>query len=249
MILDKNKTTKKNNYLIIGGDGFVGNYLFKNLKKKQNTIYRTSRRKKFRTIRSAKTIYFDLQNIKNLSFLKKYNSILICAGINGIKNCEKNKKLSQEINVNSITKIINFLNKNSIHYVFFSSTQVYKNPYLKNSIDTKLEPQNLYGTQKMKIEKKINKECGLIIRPAKIIEKYNDNFFKSYFIKKKKIFNINSNYKIFFSDIKKLTVQIDKYLVQKKTGIIDFSSNRKISILYLAKKYLKNFKELKINSK
>ena len=28
MILDKNKTTKKNNYLIIGGDGFVGNYSY-----------------------------------------------------------------------------------------------------------------------------------------------------------------------------------------------------------------------------
>ena len=74
-------------------------------------------------------------------------------------------------------------------------------------------------------------------------------FLKVISLKKKKIFDINSNYKIFFTDIKKLTVQIDKYLVQKKTGIVDFSSNRKISILYLAKKYLKNFKELKINSK
>lgn len=237
---------KKNKYLIIGGDGFVGNYLFKNLKKNQLTIYKTSRRKEFKNIRSTKTIYFDLQNIKSLSFLNKYNSILICAGIDGIQNCEKNRKLSQEINVNSITKIINYLNKNSIHYVFFSSTQVYKMPNFKNSINTKLEPQNLYGTQKMKIEKKINKECGLIVRPAKIIEKNNDNFFIKYLNKKKRILNFNLNYKIFFSDIKKLTIQIDKYLIQKKTGIINFSSNKKVNILYLAKKYLKNFKEYKI---
>jgi dTDP-4-dehydrorhamnose reductase len=161
---------KKTKCLIIGGDGLIGNYFFRNLKKDQLTIYKTSR-KKIRTIRLSKTIYFDLENIKDLFFLKKFDSILICAGIDGIKNCENNKKLSQEINVSSIAKIINFFDNNSIHYVFFSSTQVFKNPYLKNSIDTKLDPQNLYGMQKMKIEKKINKKYGLIIRPAKIIKK------------------------------------------------------------------------------
>ena len=43
-----------------------------------------------------------------------------------------------------------------------------------------------------------------------------------------------------------MTIKIDKYLIQKKTGIINFSSNKKVNILYLAKKYLKNFKEYKI---
>ncbi|MAH99210.1 MAG: hypothetical protein CMA12_07730 [Euryarchaeota archaeon] len=239
---------KKNKCLIIGGDGFIGSYFFKNLNKNQLKIYKTSRKKKFKTIRSTKTIYFDLKNIKNLLFLNQFDSILFCAGIDGIKNCERNKNLSQEINVNSIAKIINYLNKNLIHYIFFSSTQVFKKPNSKNFTNTKLNPQNLYGTQKMKIEKKINKRFGLIIRPAKIIQKNNENFFKRYLNKKNKTLDINSNYKVFFSDIKKLTIEVNKCLIQKKTGIINFSSSKKVSMLYLAKKYLKNFNKNKIIS-
>lgn len=239
---------KKTKCLIIGGDGLIGNYFFKNLKKDQLTIYKTSR-KKVKTIKLSKTIYFDLNKIENLFFLKKFDSIVICAGIDGIKNCEKNKKLSQKTNVRSTAKIINYCDKNSIHHIFFSSTQVFKKPNIKNSINTKLNPQNLYGMQKMKIEKKINKKYGLIIRPAKIIKKNNDNFFKRFLDKKNKILNIDSNYKIFFSDIKKLTEEVNKYLIQKRVGIINFSSSKKVSILNLAKNYLKNFKKYKIVSK
>jgi dTDP-4-dehydrorhamnose reductase len=240
---------KKTKCLIIGGDGLIGNYLFKNLKKDQLKIYKTSRKNKFKTNKLTKTIHFNLNEIKNLSFLNEFNSVIICAGIDGIKNCEKNKKLSQKINVISITKIIDYLNKNSIYYIFFSSTQVFRNPNLRNSIKKELDPQNLYGIQKMKIEKKINRKFGLIIRPAKVIKKNSDIFFKRFVNKKDKILNIDLNYKIFFSDIKKLTIEINKYLIEKKTGIINFSSKKKVGILYLAKNYLENFKKYKIISK
>ena len=46
---------KKTKCLIIGGDGLIGNYFFKNLKKDQLTIYKTSR-KKVKTIKLSKTI-------------------------------------------------------------------------------------------------------------------------------------------------------------------------------------------------
>jgi dTDP-4-dehydrorhamnose reductase len=237
---------KKTKCLIIGGDSLIGKYLFKNLKKNKFIIYKTSRKKKFKKKKTIKTIYFNLKNIKNLVFLKKFNSIIICAGINGIENCEANKKLSQNINVKATAKIINYLNKNSIHYIFFSTTQVYEKPYLKNFDRKKLKPKNLYGMQKMIIEKKINKRFGLIIRPAKIVVKNSDIFFQRFIDKKNKILKVKSNYKVFFSDIEKLTAKICNFLIQKKTGIINFSSKKKFTIYFLAKNYLRNFKKYKI---
>lgn len=238
---------EKTKCLIIGGDSLIGKHLYKNLKKNKFIICKTSREKKFKKKKFFKTIYFDLKNIKNLTFLKNFDSIIICAGINGIKNCEANKKLSQKINVKSMTKIINYLNKNLIHYIFFSSTQVFEKPYIKNFSRTKLEPKNLYGIQKLIIEKKINKKkYGLIIRPAKIVVKNNDIFFNRFINKKNKILKVRSNYKVYFSDIEKLTIKINKFLKQKKTGIVNFSSKKKFTVLFLARKYLRNFKKYKI---
>ena len=169
----------KKKILVIGGAGYLGSkfceyhlsinnivhcldnclynngYSIKRLKKKKNfTFIKHDLKKKYVN--------------KNL-----YDVVVIFAGLVGDPITKKYKKLSKEINLGGIKKIINYYKNKSLKLIFISTCSNYG--FIKNKIaseKTKLSPKSIYAKQKVLIEKYIlslkdkSKFCPIILRFA-----------------------------------------------------------------------------------
>lgn len=155
--------------LVLGVSGRIGRYYLERSKNKFN-IY-SSRKKNIK-----KKIIKVNPNPKIIEkLLKKENisSVVIFTAISKPEECKKNKKLSREININFIKKLIKIFIKYNIYFIFFSSEYVYsgqKKSNRKYSENSKINTQMLYGKQKIEIEnylKQINYKNYSILRLAK----------------------------------------------------------------------------------
>jgi dTDP-4-dehydrorhamnose reductase len=238
------------NIFVIGGSGFLGYYLIKELKKNNYNIYAHvhKTKPKFKNIKLA---YVDLGNSKKFKFYiqkNQINYIINLASIADVEKCEKNKKLANYTHIQLVTKILNVAKALDIPIVHMSTDQLYggkiKSYYSEKS--TK-EPLNYYAITKSKSENiLLNYQKSLILRSNFI----GKNFSKSRIsFTDKLIFNLNKNKKInlwndiYFSPVFVTTlVFVIIFLIKKKNfGIFNVSS-KKISKFQIGQKIAKLLK-------
>jgi len=145
--------SKKENYLIIGGDGFLGRALSQHLRAKGNRVIASSRR-----VAKTNPRYFDLRenNYKILN-LELFDAVFICAGVTSILSCEANLNYSDDVNIRGTKKLIQKIRKKSIFVVYISSSCVFDGTKkLANENDIP-RPTSRYGYQKAQIEKYLKK--------------------------------------------------------------------------------------------
>tara|TARA_B100000676_G_C17881865_1_gene734367 strand:+ start:185 stop:943 length:759 start_codon:yes stop_codon:yes gene_type:complete len=215
----------KSNILLLGGSGTLGKSIIKS--KLFKNLYHPSR---------------DVLNILNQrkieSFLtkNKINTIIHCAALARVKECEKNKKKAYKINVlgtkNIVTSVRNCLKKRreKIKFVFISSDGVYPPARGNNRENDKLNPYNYYGKTKLQGENFVKKLNNYIIIRTRFFDKNNIKF---------KYAAIN----IFTSaiEVNKLAKYINKLLKKNFKGILNVGGSR-ISDYKKYKKYKKNIK-------
>lgn len=136
--------------LIIGGDGMIGNHLRRYLEAKKEEVFTTSRRK------NSNDIYFDLStsNLRNMIF-PKVDTVYICAGMTGFKDCEENIELARKINIDAPTEIAKVLSQTGAHVIYLSTSAVFdgKTPKYKNNFNK--SPKSIYGKTKSEGEDSI----------------------------------------------------------------------------------------------
>lgn len=153
--------------LVLGASGKIGKY-FK--KTKKNYIFTYYRNKIKRGIK------FDITNDK-LNLLiekKKINKIIFLSAISDPDECKRRKKYSQKVNVTFTKKMIDQIKKKNIYLIYFSSEYVFSGRKKNYCEESRADPINLYGLQKLKIENYIKKnlENFSILR---ICKTYGDN--------------------------------------------------------------------------
>lgn len=154
-------------FLIIGANGYLGSYLYQNLKEMYPDTLGTSHRQ------SHGLAYFDL-NSPSLSFLSKieasYTHAIICAAIPNILKCEQNPKETFLQNVLGTLNLIRELNDKKIKSIVFSSDVVFDGKDAIYTEDSPPNPLNEYGRQKKILEDLAFKICPdlLLIRLSKI---------------------------------------------------------------------------------
>ena len=148
--------------LIVGASGNIGIYL---IKKKKNWIYTYNRKK----INGG--IKFDLTEDDISKIIDKYKikSVAFLSSNSDPNYCFKYKIISRNINVKKTIKILNYLIKKKIYFIFFSSEFIFngkKGSYKEND---KKNPVNEYGKQKLEVENYIlkNAKSFSIFRIAK----------------------------------------------------------------------------------
>lgn len=164
-------------YLIIGGSGFLGRYLIKNiLLNTQDEVIATynSNRPKFENER-LEWFNYNVQNnpailADKLKNYKKKAKVIYLAAYHHPDKVEKNYKQAWEINIVSLAKIINALPE--LKSFFYASTDSvygegsFEHPFDENS---KRYPLNLYGKQKALAEDIVLAHGGKVIRYPFII--------------------------------------------------------------------------------
>lgn len=237
------------NIFVIGGSGFLGYYLLKELKINNFNIYAHVHKKEIK-FKNIKLAYIDLKNLKKFKFFIKKNKIdyiINLASIADIEKCEYNKKLANDTHIHLIKKILNAAKSLDISILHISTDQLFSGVKKTSYSEiNKKEPCNYYAITKSKSEDiLLNYKKSLILRTNFIGKNYSTNkitFFD------KLIFNLKKNKKIdlwcdvYFSPvfIKTLVFVIIFLIKKKECGIFNISS-KKISKYELGKKIAEAF--------
>ena len=99
--------TSKNNAIILGGSGFLGNHLGNLLLKKNFYVTILDNRKSLNKVTNLKFIKCDINNFKNLSkILKNYNYVFNSAGISDLDEANENPLKTINNNINGTVNVL-----------------------------------------------------------------------------------------------------------------------------------------------
>jgi len=205
------------NILILGGSGFIGNKLYKELNKFYNTFstYNTSKKK----IKNQQYLYFKMEDLNLNLLLKKIKPELIISCLRG----------DFEMQIITHKEITNYLTENNCKIIFLSSSNVFDvfRHYPSYEFD-KTFSESPYGKFKIKIENllfKLPVEKFIIARLPMIwginsprIKEIDENIYKMLPIEvyPNTIINVNS--------INRLCQQILYLINNNKKGVFHLGS-------------------------
>lgn len=134
--------------LIIGIDGLLGNYLFKELKNYYDVIGTS------RNLIGKNIFNYDILNpITNLQIeWAKVKIVIIAAANSNVGFCELEPNFSNEVNFIAPVKIIKELKNKNIPVITFSSEYVFNGKNGQYSEQSQKSPNTNYGIQKSKLE-------------------------------------------------------------------------------------------------
>ena len=254
------------NFFLTGVAGLLGLNIFLQFKKKYK-IYVIAHKKKIPGIQKINFKLNQLNKLKKFLLKNNINYFIHAAAITNIEECEKNKKKAKNVNVQLTLDLAKICNEIGVKFIFISSDHLFngkKNLYNEGDFTS---PLNYYAKTKIEAEKEILKinNSSLILRTNFFgfgpiyRSSFSDWIINS--LESKKTINV-------FKDVYFNPVSIDffiksliKILDKNISGIINISSDKKISkyifALKLAKRFnLDNklimpcfFKEIKKNNK
>lgn len=152
------------NFLITGGDGFIGSAICDMLSKqghKVTSLDNRSRKKKFVNNKNVKSIKCDITDIDNLNLVKgNYDSVIHLAFINGTKFFYEKPDEVIRVGLKGTFNILEFSKKNNIkNFYLASSSEVYQTPNKIPTDEKELlkvpdpyNPRYSYGASKMMTE-------------------------------------------------------------------------------------------------
>jgi dTDP-4-dehydrorhamnose reductase len=240
-------------YILIGGSGKIGRYFLK----KKNILFTYNKKK----INNG--IKFNLLTNDFEKIIKKdnFSSAVILSAYSEPDFCKKYLKKSRLVNVIKTKKLIDVLIKNNIYFIFFSTEFIFdgkRGNYKENSV---AKPINVYGKQKLEIEKYIQKKTQnyCIFRIARTYgDKPWGNTLINDFLKKskKKITAYVASDQIFSPIYVRDLIKITDFFIREKIkGIYNIGGNKTISRYRLYKKFNfllknnKNYRPVKIVKK
>ena len=237
-------------FLIFGGNGFLGSYLY-NFLKKRYAVYRVSRKK---------GIGIYLKNLTNKGISKVINQVKPDIIINtiaatNVDNCEIFREKAYQSNIGITKKIAESLKQNYVFkkksfFIHISTDQVYSGKGFHK--ENKTKPINYYAMTKLKSEKFLSNINGCVLRTnflGNSYTRYNFNKWINDYAKKNK--QITGYKNILFSPLAMDTLanKIIKISKKKINGIYNVGSVGGISkghyiLLFLRKNFPKyeNFK-------
>ncbi len=240
--------------LVVGGAGYVGGVIVDLLLKKKydvtvydNLLYEESFRK------DCKFIFGDIrENNFYKSTLNNFDSIIWLAALVGDGACSINPNLTDEINFQTLKKLIKVYKK---RIIFISTCSVYgaQNGILDENSD--VNPLSHYATSKLKCEKILKKTNSIIFRLGTLFG-VSDNYSrirmdlvvntlsaKAFFEKKMSVFGGDQFRPILH--VKDVARAIEIAIKSKKKGIYNLSF-KNMKIIEIANAIGKHFKNSKI---
>ena len=224
--------------LVIGRDGKIGSRIVSYLIERNYQVIGTTRRK------NKPNFYLDIRN-NHHTFLDKVNvsTVIICASITSIAECETNPEETNEINVVSVIRLLNYLADKGVYIIYLSSSAVFSGERRVLCENEEVSPNTVYGSQKFEVESFIRKSSILsasvaVIRPTKVISMENKFFYKALLnLKEEKPISMFSDYMLSPISINYFQSSILKMITEKIPGIFHLSGKEDVS-------YYKFFKQL-----
>lgn len=147
--------------LIIGGNGFVGTYLVKEVLKQGFTPIIASRQKPHS--QAVSWIKFDLSDIDSIESIieqSKPHAVINLAAISDVDLAEREIDLIDAINVQGPAELAKVCQQHSIKLIHMSSDAVFEGSAESYSEDSETKPVNQYGRSKLESEVVVLNNCS-----------------------------------------------------------------------------------------
>jgi dTDP-4-dehydrorhamnose reductase len=216
--------------LVVGGDSSIAGGLLKELTRRGDIVFQTSRREDNR-----KALFLDLLNVD--AFLQEasapeVDTVIICAGVTKFSDCRDGNSQARKINVDAPARIAEFYSAKGAKVILLSTSAVFNGSVPFEKAETIPNSSNEYGKLKAEAEKEVLAagKNTVVIRLSKVLAPGNPLF--SGWAK-----NLQNGKKIkVFTDqfiapitLSWATRSIIAVIDDKETGIYQFSANRDIS--------------------
>jgi dTDP-4-dehydrorhamnose reductase len=155
--------------LILGGESTIARHLSRHLTSMGIRVISTSRRANRGG--QANTCLFDLASPDAPLPLDEADCVVVCAGVTNILECERNRPLSDLINVENTVRVIDRCLENERRILYFSSNAVFDGSAPFCRLDQPPNPKSRYGHQKLLIERYLTEKAAhssIIVRLTKV---------------------------------------------------------------------------------
>ncbi len=152
--------------LITGVSGLLGNNLAYYFNKKYDVVgIYYSHPVNIKGVSTEKCNLLDINCIKKIISEFKPSVIIHCASLTNIDQCEIDKELTKEINVNATNNLVNATKDEDTKLIYISTDAVYDGVKGNYSEEDNVNPQNYYGLSKYEGELEVlEKKNSLILR-------------------------------------------------------------------------------------
>ena len=155
-------------FWIIGKNSKVGKLVASRFQAKQHKVTFTSRNKT-----DTKDLFFDLENFETVPReISTMDSVLICAGLTSIQECERDPSQAIEINVHQTLSFLKQLHERGIFFVLISSNSIFEGQTSLCSVLSTPSPKSVYARTKLEVERYCLKNFNnnfSILRAPKIV--------------------------------------------------------------------------------
>ena len=157
--------------VVLGGSSFIGLPILKKLSthKEWDVIGTYHQNQPLEDLTLEKVDLLNSENVKKFLKKKSPDTIIHCAALSNVDQCQKNRQQCYLHNVAPVKTILEYCRQNSaVKYIFFSSSEVFDGkkgkPFAENDKTSSL---NQYGKYKIEAEELIlSLENKTIIRPC-----------------------------------------------------------------------------------
>ena len=135
----------------MGKGGMIGSYLHSSWSKKNIEFISTS---KSLEAQENNVLFLDLRD-ENFQLPRglRFKSVVVCAGITSVEQCESNAELAYLVNVKNTIAVLDELASRADYLVFLSSSRVFSGEIRQPSVSEPPIPKTIYGSTKLEVEK------------------------------------------------------------------------------------------------
>jgi dTDP-4-dehydrorhamnose reductase len=226
--------------LVVGSTGIIGRKLIASLSQDDCDVVSASR---WRNADEHNSIRIDLatvsEDIKIIEKLENFDSAVLCAALTNLRECERDPKVTSQINISAQTTLTKaLLDTGTQKVIFLSSNRVFDGKSANTSKFAKYSFTTEYGRQKAQAEIELLKlgRAVRVIRLTKVLAE--DNLLLKNWVSK-----LRSGKKIkAFVDVKVSPVTLDdtvkvisEVVESESESVTQFSATDEISYFEMAK--------------
>jgi len=151
--------------LIVGGDSHIGAALAAEMRKRSHPVLTTSRR-------AGEGLPLDLADSPSSWRLPPCRSVVLCAAMTRLDDCNRNPDLARRINTDGVVELSRRLADSGAHLVFLSTNLVFDGSKDRPMSAEPTNPNSFYGSLKAEAEQGIlSAACGraAVLRLTKVL--------------------------------------------------------------------------------
>lgn len=170
-------------YLVIGADGFIGQYLIRFFTARGQAVHGTYFSNHTQPRRSPLTYYDVTKSPLTLwRRLPAIKTVFICVQRGSLDDCRRSPKQTAAVNVNGVIRLLDQLRRCGAAPIFLSSNLVFAGTRQRYTERSRPNPTTEYGRQKTSVERYLirNFRSFAIVRLTKV---YDARYPNSYLVR------------------------------------------------------------------